>query len=102
MFQKSLKYKFHSVSYRLVILKVRWVSHNQCWITAANDDVIRLWDAQGTLLRAFPYKGGPVQCIFVDDVNKRILLSTLDTTVSVMRVDHPVPITTSVFIASLS
>lgn len=78
------------------------MSHNLCWITAANDDVLRLWDADGTLLRAFPYKGGPVQCIFVDDINERILISTLDMTVSVLRVDHPMPITTSVFIACLS
>jgi hypothetical protein len=42
-------------------LQVRWVPYRQCWVTAADDDMIRLWSPMGDKLHQFVYTGGSVQ-----------------------------------------
>ena len=33
----------------------------QCWVTAADDDMIRLWNHEGVKISQFSYQGGSVQ-----------------------------------------
>ena len=73
---------------------MRWVGYLDKWITAANDEVVRLWDENGTLAHSFKYKGGSVQCLYVDNCNQRVLMSMLDLTISLFDLEHPLPVTT--------
>ena len=51
---------------------MRWCKWLNCWITAAEDETIRLWDTDGVQLREFFYRGGTMTAMYVD--NKRELL----------------------------
>jgi hypothetical protein len=51
---------------------VRWCKWLNCWVTAAEDETIRLWDTDGVQLREFVYRGGTMTAMYVD--NKRELL----------------------------
>ena len=75
-------------------LQVRWIQSRKQWISAANDDMVRLWAEDGSLVHSFRYKGGCAQCLFVDQSNELLLLATLDMNVSVFVLDHPMPIAT--------
>lgn len=37
-------------------LQVRWVQFRRCWVTAADDDMIRIWGSDGTKLHQFAYQ----------------------------------------------
>ncbi|GMH37514.1 hypothetical protein BSKO_05387 [Bryopsis sp. KO-2023] len=74
------------------VTQVRWVSFRDCWITAADDDMMRIWSRGGDLLHSFVYNGGSVQCLFVDEINQLILAATLDKSVAVYTLEDPVPI----------
>lgn len=41
--------------------QVRWVQFRHCWVTAADDDTIRLWSPDGHKLHQFTYTGSSVQ-----------------------------------------
>ncbi|GAX81669.1 hypothetical protein CEUSTIGMA_g9097.t1 [Chlamydomonas eustigma] len=43
------------------VTQVRWVPYRKCWVTAADDDMIRLWSPEGHKLHQFTYNGGSVQ-----------------------------------------
>lgn len=43
------------------VLQVRWLSWRKCWVTAADDDMIRLWSPEGIKMHQFAYGGGSVQ-----------------------------------------
>jgi hypothetical protein len=40
-------------------LQVRWIGFKDCWVTAANDGLLRLWSTAGTKVEELAYKGGP-------------------------------------------
>eukprot|EP00879_Flechtneria_rotunda_P021822 GHRR01023011.1.p1 GENE.GHRR01023011.1~~GHRR01023011.1.p1 ORF type:complete len:226 (+),score=53.15 GHRR01023011.1:2627-3304(+) len=40
------------------ITQVRWLGYKQCWVTAADDEIMRLWSTSGERLESIPYKGG--------------------------------------------
>eukprot|EP00775_Hariotina_reticulata_P004041 gene4041-4288_t len=40
------------------VTQVRWVGHKQCWITAADDEQLRMWSPAGDKLGGFAFKGG--------------------------------------------
>jgi hypothetical protein len=43
--------------------QVRWVGFRQCWVTAADDELIRLWSPAGKKMGEFAYKGGSCRCV---------------------------------------
>lgn len=63
-----------------------------CWVTAAEDDMIRLWDRKGSLLHAFVCNGGSVLCLYVDIMNQLLLAATIDKSVAVYTLEDPVPV----------
>ena len=37
------------------------MAFRSCWVTAADDDLIRLWNTEGVKFHQFNYAGGSVQ-----------------------------------------
>lgn len=58
------------------VSQVKWAAFKGCWVTSADDDVIRLWSPQGEVLESFSYPGGSVSYMFVDNQNERLLFAT--------------------------
>ncbi|MEW5312499.1 MAG: hypothetical protein WDW38_004130 [Sanguina aurantia] len=73
------------------VTQVRWVSYRSCWVTAADDDMIRLWNHDGIKLHQFSYEGGSVQCLFVDNLNKLLVAAMLNKSAYVYDLDDPMP-----------
>jgi len=73
------------------VTQVRWVSYRSCWVTAADDDMIRLWGPDGVKLHQFTYQGGSVQCLYVDEVNQLLVTAMLDKSAYVYDLDDPIP-----------
>jgi len=44
-------------------LQVRWVSFRDCWVTAADDELLRLWSTAGKKVAEVAYKGGPCRLV---------------------------------------
>lgn len=40
-------------------LQVRWIGFRDCWVTAADGDLLRLWSTAGKKVEELAYKGGP-------------------------------------------
>jgi hypothetical protein len=40
-------------------LQVRWIGFRDCWVTAADNDLLRLWSTAGKKVEELAYKGGP-------------------------------------------
>jgi hypothetical protein len=38
--------------------QVRWMAHKDAWVTAADDELLRLWSNKGEKLASIPFKGG--------------------------------------------
>lgn len=72
--------------------QVRWVQFRHCWVTAADDDTIRLWSPEGHKLQQFTYTGGSVQCIYVDNTNKLLVAAMLNRAAFVYDLDDPMPL----------
>lgn len=47
------------------------------WVTAADDDMIRVWGVDGQKMHQFAYSGGSVQALYVDEANKLLVASML-------------------------
>ncbi|KAF6254405.1 WD40-repeat-containing domain protein [Scenedesmus sp. NREL 46B-D3] len=60
------------------VTQVRWVAHREAWVTAADDELLRLWSAKGEKLASIPFKGGSARCLYSDEVNRLLLVSTAD------------------------
>ncbi|KAF5833397.1 WD40-repeat-containing domain protein, partial [Dunaliella salina] len=73
------------------VTQVRWASFRNCWVTAADDDMIRLWSVEGIKLHQFSYSGGSVQCLYVDEKHKLLVASMLDKHACVYDLDDPIP-----------
>lgn len=73
------------------VTQVRWVNYRQVWVTAADDDIIRIWNPQGVKMHYFTYTGGSIQCLYVDEVNQLLLAAMLDKTAYVYDLDDPLP-----------
>lgn len=71
---------------------MRWISFEANWITSADDDVIRIWNKEGEFLRFFNYEGGSVQSIYIDEINKVIVMTMLDKCIRLFKGKDPVPI----------
>lgn len=67
------------------------MSYRSCWVTAADDDMIRLWNHDGIKLHQFSYEGGSVQCLFVDNLNKLLVAAMLNKSAYVYDLDDPMP-----------
>ena len=64
-----------------------------CWLTAAYDDLLRLWcPASGKLLHALRYHGGPCQHLAVDAANRVVLVAAVDCSVYVYNLEDPIPL----------
>ena len=72
--------------------QVRWVPWKRCWLTAADDDLLRLWSPAGELLHSFRYQGGSCQHLAVDAANQVVLLAAADCTVYVHNLEDPIPL----------
>lgn len=73
-------------------MQVRWLAYRSCWVTAADDDMFRVWSPEGHKLQQWSYSGGSVQCLFVDNVNKLLVAATLDKNCYVYELDDPMPL----------
>ena len=74
------------------LTQVRWVAFRKCWLTAADDDMFRMFDPDGVKLWQIPYVGGSVQYLFVDNVNKLLVAAMLDKNAYVFGLeDDPLP-----------
>lgn len=71
--------------------QIRWVAYRSCWVTAADDDMMRLWSPEGVKLHQFAYSGGSVQSLFVDNVNQLLVAAMLDKNAYVYDLDDPMP-----------
>ncbi|WIA17403.1 hypothetical protein OEZ85_014259 [Tetradesmus obliquus] len=60
------------------VTQVRWVAHEEAWVTAADDELLRLWSTKGEKMASIPFKGGSARYLFVDEVNRLLLVSTAD------------------------
>jgi hypothetical protein len=38
------------------------VADKEAWVTAADDELLRLWSTKGEKLAAIPFKGGSARC----------------------------------------
>ncbi|KAG2444756.1 hypothetical protein HXX76_001500 [Chlamydomonas incerta] len=74
------------------VTQVRWVAFRHCWVTAADDDTIRLWNPDGHKLQQFTYTGGSVQSIYVDNSNRLLVAAMLNRTAFVYDLDDPMPL----------
>ncbi len=72
--------------------QVRWVPWKSCWLTAADDDLLRMWSPAGELLSSFRYHGGSCQHLAVDPANEVVLVAAADCTVYCYSLDDPVPL----------
>ncbi|KAK9811558.1 hypothetical protein WJX72_005843 [[Myrmecia] bisecta] len=72
--------------------QVRWVEFKQCWLTASDDDTMRLWNSEGEQLMEIAYVGGSIQSIYVDNVNDLVLAAMLDKVVRVYSLDSQLPV----------
>ncbi len=71
---------------------MRWVSFRDCWVTAADDEVFRLWSTSGERLSSFSFKGGSCCCLAVDETNKLLLAAMMDRNAYVYDLDDPMPL----------
>jgi hypothetical protein len=55
--------------------QVRWVPFKQAWVTAADDDMIRLWSSDGIKLSQWSQSGGSVQHLYVDLLNQLLVVA---------------------------
>ncbi len=74
------------------VTQIRWAAFRESWVTAADDDVIRLWGADGRRLEALPSKGGRVGCLYVDESREVLLAGAADRCVYVYGLDEPAPL----------
>ncbi|GFH06088.1 uncharacterized protein HaLaN_00660, partial [Haematococcus lacustris] len=71
--------------------EVRWVASRGVWVTAADDDMIRLWSPAGVKLSQWSQNGGSVQCLYVDNVNNLLVVAMQDKDCCVYDLDDPIP-----------
>lgn len=58
-------------------LQVRWARWRSCWVTAADDDMIRVWSQEGVKINAYTYSGGSCQALYADNVNQLMVATML-------------------------
>ena len=64
-----------------------------CWLTAADDELLRLWCPEsGQLLGAFRYHGGSCTHLSVDAANRVVLVAAADCTVYLYNLEDPIPL----------
>ncbi|KAL6755154.1 WD40-repeat-containing domain protein, partial [Haematococcus lacustris] len=73
------------------VTQVRWVASRGVWVTAADDDMIRLWSPAGVKLSQWSQNGGSVQCLYVDNVNNLLVVAMQDKGCCVYDLDDPIP-----------
>ncbi|KAJ9524068.1 hypothetical protein QJQ45_022573 [Haematococcus lacustris] len=73
------------------VTQVRWVASRGVWVTAADDDMIRLWSPAGVKLSQWSQNGGSVQCLYVDHVNNLLVVAMQDKDCCVYDLDDPIP-----------
>ncbi|KAJ9523676.1 hypothetical protein QJQ45_020098 [Haematococcus lacustris] len=73
------------------VTQVRWVASRGVWVTAADDDMIRLWSPAGVKLSQWSQNGGSVQCLYVDNVNNLLVVAMQDKDCCVYDLDDPIP-----------
>jgi len=74
------------------VTQCRWVSWRKVWVTAADDDMIRMWDADGNKVSQFAYLGGSVQCLYVDKANQLLVAAMSDKSAYCYNFDDPAPV----------
>lgn len=73
------------------VTQVRWVPFRGCWVTAADDEIIRLWSPEGAVLHAFSFEGSSVQCMYVDTTHEVLVAAMLDRNAYLYDLDDPIP-----------
>lgn len=59
--------------------QVRWIGFKECWVTAADDELLRLWSTAGKKLAEFAYKGGSCRYVVGGCDQRELLLARCST-----------------------
>lgn len=57
---------------------MRWCEFKDCWVTSADDDIIRLWDTEGVLLKEFFFRGESMTAMYIDNKHELVVCAMLD------------------------
>ena len=72
--------------------QIRWAGFREAWVTAADDDTLRLWSPAGACLASLASKGGRAAALFVDERRGLLLAAAADKAVYVYALDEPAPL----------